>query len=202
MKVHLLSITLLFTMLVAGCGSDETNSPSAETMADEGASSPEDSPALQTPKESTSAPLTVEDIDRWQRGMEAELQAVQEAEESLSRAATSEDTLSAMMAANDMSTRAAGAQAAGVSEDRYQFIRTTFSSAVRYLSPLEDEMDVSQMSASMIEQFEKDRQASLDQMSNVLPADVLEALRTRAAELRQQDRSLTGARLTAVGMSG
>jgi hypothetical protein len=63
-------------------------------------------------------------------------------------------------------------------------------------------MDVSQMSARMVEQFEQSRQASLDQMSNVLPSDVLEALRTRAAELRQQDRSLTGARLTAVGMGG
>jgi hypothetical protein len=61
------------------------------------------------------------------------VQAVRKAEESFSRARTSEDTLTGMMAANDMSTRAAGAEAAGVSEDRYQFIRTTFSSAVGYL---------------------------------------------------------------------
>lgn len=198
MIVTRLLIVLLFAVIVAGCGSDESDPDTEEASAEQ--STRADTPDPQTPTESTSAPLTVQDVDRWQRGMEAELQAVQEAEESLSRAATSDDTLNAMMAANDMSTRSAGAQAAGVSEDRYEFIRSTLSSVVRYMTPLEQEMDVSQMPEAAIEQFEQSRRTSLDQMSDVLPADVREALGARAAELRQQDLLLTNARLEAVGM--
>src|SRR5690606_1496714 len=121
--------------------------------------------------------------------------SVGEAEAELERSSTSEDTLSAMMAANDMSTLSAGAAAAGVDEDRYRFIRRTFSSAVGYLSPLELEMDVSEMPAEMVEQFEQARMTSLEQMSGVLPADVVETLREQAAELRQQDVGLAAARL-------
>ena len=198
MIVPRLFIILLSAAIIAGCGNNESASENEETMVEQPA---EDlAPDAQTSPESTSAPLSVEDIDRWQRGMEAELQAVQEAEQSFNQAATSDDSLNAMMAANDMSTRSAGARAAGVSEDRYQFIRSTLSSAVKYMTPLEQEMDVSQMPESAIEQFEQSRQTSIDQMSDVLPDDVREALGARATELRRQDLQLTNARLAAVGM--
>lgn len=196
MKVCRRVITLLVFAFIAGCGSDNAQSPDVDTMA--GETSPDIASAPNAPAEAAYAPMSVEDIERWERGMQAELQAVREAEESLRTAETSEDTLNAMMAVNDMSTRAAGARAAGVSEDRYQFVRTTLSSAVKNLSPLDEEMDVSQMPEAMIEQFEQNRQLSLEQIRDVLPDDVLEALRTRASELRRQDIALISARLEAV----
>lgn len=197
MKILRLLIILIFAAVIAGCGNDGSAPDNGEMPAEQPLD--DDATDAQTP-DAVSATLTVQDIDRWQRGMDAELEAVEEAEENLSRAATSDDTLNAMMAANDMSTRAAGAQAAGVSEERYEFIRSTLSSAVSYLTPLDQEMDVSQMPEAAIQQFEQSREASLEQMGDVLPEDVREALRERAVELRLQDMRLTTARLSAVGM--
>ena len=107
--------------------------------------------------------------------------------------------MNAMMAANDMSTLDAGAAAAGVSSERYKFIRSNLSSAAANLSPIEMEMPVKDMSPAMIEEMKKGREAALQRMSTDVPPDVIEALRPRAAALRKQDMELAGARLKAVG---
>lgn len=198
-RIYVLTLVAVF---LVGCGSDEADLSDTGATTEEVEASDAATSAPQVPGESTRDPLTIDDIDRWQQGMEAELDAVQQAEEDLRDASTSDDTLNAMMASNDMSTRAAGARAAGVSEDRYEFIRTTFSSAVKNLTPISMEMDVSQMPSEMVQQFEQSRQASLDRMSDVLPDDVVEVLRDRAEELRRQDVELTGARLRAAGVHG
>jgi hypothetical protein len=156
-------------------------------------------PAPSQPTSTNSAPVTVEDIDRWVRGMAAELKAVQDAGAKLKAAKNANDTLSATMAANDMSTRDAGAAAAGLDPERYQFVRTTLSSAVGKLSPIEMEMNVKEMPPEMIAQMQQSREESLKQMSNDVPPAVIEALRPRAAELRKQDMTLTGERLKASG---
>ena len=65
------------------------------------------------PGTGNSAPVTVEDIDKWQRGMAAELEAVKDAGVRLKSAKTAQDSLDAMMRANDMSTLEAGARASG-----------------------------------------------------------------------------------------
>jgi len=145
------------------------------------------------------APVTVEDIDRWQKGMEAELEAVKKAGADLKAAKNSNDTLSAMMAANDMSTRAAGAKAAGVDEERYQLIRNTLSSVVGQMAPIEQEMDVSKLPAASVAELKKGREAGLAQAAAGLSPELVEALKPRAAELRKQDLTLTGERLKAAG---
>lgn len=190
---------LLSLVLLAACGGDDSAPESFDAGVEESTNLPEPAAAPQVADQPNTAPLTTEDIDRWRRGMAAELEAVAAAEADLARSTTSEDTLNAMTAANDMSTLGAGARAAGVSEDRYRFIRRTLSSAAGYLSPIEQEMDVSQMPAQMVEQFEQGRTANLERLGDALPADVIEALRPQAAELRQQDRNLTAARLRAAG---
>ena len=193
---------VLLSILFTGCGGGDQPQADEGYPAEEEVSSPPNQPTPQADASAAATPLGPDDIERWQRGMEAELQAVREAEAALNQAQNSEDTLNAMMAANDMSTLEAGARAAGVSQDRYQFIRSNLSTAAGYLSPLEQEMDVSQMPPAMVEQFEQNRQTSLERMGDVLPPEVLEALRPRAAELRRQDVALTQARLRAVGMGG
>jgi hypothetical protein len=201
-----LSLVLGAALLATGCGTkDDAATDEAATedtvsqeegAADQGSATPAAEPA----GPSSSAPLTVADIDRWQRGMEAELKAVREAGAKLKSAKTGTDTVSAMFAANDMSTRDAGAKAAGVDPERYQFIRTTLSSAAAYLGPME--MDTTGMPKSMVEELKKGRESGLARMSTELPPEVQEALRPRAAELRKQDLMLTGERLKASGIGG
>ena len=155
--------------------------------------------APSAPAEEVSRPIATDDIDRWARGMDAELQAVRDAGTKLKSAKTGEDTVSAMFGANDMSTRDAGAKAAGVSPERYQFIRSTLSAAVGSLAPIENEMNLEGMPASMVDELKKGREASLARMSTEVPPAVVEALRPRAAALRKQDLTLTGERLKAMG---
>ncbi|HEX6575884.1 MAG TPA: hypothetical protein VF042_13020, partial [Gemmatimonadaceae bacterium] len=153
----------------------------------------------QQPGTGNAAPVTVEDIDRWQRGMEAELKAVQDAGVKLKAARNSQDTLDAMIGANEMSTLEAGARAAGLDPERYKFVRTALSSAVGALSPIEMEMNTKDMPPSMVEEMNKSRAASLAQIATDVPAPVVEALRPRAAALRKQSMTLVGERLRSSG---
>ena len=147
----------------------------------------------------TAASLTVDDIDRWKRGMEAELAAVREAGTKLAAAKTGNDTLTAMTGTLETSTREAGAKAAGVDPERYNFIRSTLSSLTAYLAPLEMEMNVKDMPPAMVAQMKQGREQSLAQASAGVPPAVIDALRPRAAELRKQDLTLVGERLKAAG---
>lgn len=197
-----LASALALAVLLGACQGNENPGPDEDFVTEEEVASPIDQPSPEAGLGVDSAPLSVTDIERWQRGMEAELEAVREAEAAMSRAQNAEDTLSAMMAANESSTLAAGARAAGVNDERYRFIRQNLSKAARHLTPLEQEMDISQMPDAVVEQFEQSRRTSLQQMSAVLPPDVLEALRLRAEELRRQDVALTQERMRAAGIGG
>ena len=173
---------------------------SSAAAADTTASASAAPPAAANPNDNTAASLTADDIDRWQKGMDAELEAVKKAGADLAAAKTSSDTMSAMMAANDMSTRAAGAKAAGVDEERYQLIRTTLSSVVGQMAPIELQMDVSKMPAAAVAELKKSREAGLAQATAELSPALVEALKPRAAALRKQDLTLTAERLKASGI--
>jgi hypothetical protein len=191
---------LVLATVVASCGAGDAGTAEESTAADDQSAGAEPAPpAPAVPGESATAPIKVEDIDRWQRGLAGELEAVQEAGRRFREARTGTDSVNAAAGALDMATVGAGARAAGLSEDRYQFVRSTLSTAVGYLSPIEQEMDVSQMPATMVEEMKKSRETSLAQMSNEVPNEVVEALRPRAAELRKQDLGLTVERLKAIG---
>ncbi|MEX2152837.1 MAG: hypothetical protein WD825_05810 [Gemmatimonadaceae bacterium] len=196
---RLLTGVLFLALQPAACGGGEN----AEVTSGDTAAGA-DSAAVVTPAPATElsaeASMTVEDIDRWQRGMAAELTAVREAGAKFKAARSSTDSLSAMMAANETSTRAAGARAAGVEENRYGLIGSTLSSIVRYMTPLEAELDVRQMPADMLASMKRDREQTVARLSTAFPPAVIEALRPRAAELRKQQLALTGERLKAAGM--
>lgn len=187
---------VLLTMMSASCaGGEPVEDEFASSVDEEVLASVESEPAPTPQSTPNSAPLSTEDVDRWRRGMAAELGAIAEAESQLRAAATAEDTMNALSAASEMSTRGAGARAAGIDEDRYQFVRRTLSAAVGYLSPLDMEMDVSQMPPAMVDEFERSRSANLERMGDVLPANLIETLRTEAADLRRQDVEVTAARV-------
>ena len=205
-KLHRpVATSLLASFLVLGCGKKTADSSRADssTIADS-AAEPTDSAVTGTaaaaPANSSSAPLTAADVERWERGMEGELKAVQEAGAKMKVARTGEDSLNAMMGVQEMSTLAAGAKAAGVEEERYKFIRSTLSAVVSYLTPPELEgMDTTKMPQSLRDEFRSGRENSLKQMSASVPPDVVDALKPRATELRKKDLELAGARLKGAG---
>ena len=151
--------------------------------------------------EPADAAIAVADIDRWQRGMEAELQAVDDASARLRAAKDAADSANAVLTTTESSTRAAGAAAAGVDESRYARIRGDLSEIVSQMTPLEMEMNVSAMPANMVAEMRRTREEGLARLAAAMPADVVEALRPRAEALRKQELSLVGARMKAAGIA-
>jgi hypothetical protein len=91
-------------------------------------------PALEpaaAPAASTQARLTERDLDAYQRGMEAEVAAVRDAEELLRRARTREDSLNATLAATEMKTTEVGAHAVGMLVERYREVRGAVEEVLR-----------------------------------------------------------------------
>ena len=131
--------------------------------------------------------------------MTAELEAVNKAAEDLRNAKTGSDSMTALFAVNETSTRAAGARGAGVDEGRYQLIRTTLSPLAAQMAPLSLTMDVSKMPPEMVAQMDKSRADDLARMETNLPPALVDAMKPRATELRKQDLALVAARLKAAG---
>ncbi len=123
------------------------------------------------------APLTKDDIGRWEKGLAGEMMAVQE-----------------------MTTMAAGAQAAGIDQERYQFVRGNLSAVVGYLTPQLGGIDPTMLTPAQRDEMRKGNEAQLQRMQESVPADVVEALKPRAVELRKKDLELVGARLKSAGM--
>lgn len=198
-KNTLLAAAIAASILVAGCGQKSTESEAPQddaTVTESDTSDTTDTPTASTNTQPTSrSSVSVDDIDRWQRGMEAEMKAVQEAAAKVAEAKDENEKLEALHAATEMGTIDTGAQAAGVDRDSYRRIRNTFANAVSQLSPIESEMDVTQMPAEMVEQMKQAREAGVKQLEGELPADVMEALKSRALELRTQEKTLVAERL-------
>ena len=203
---HPLVAAILATSFALSCGkrAHDTSGADVTSGANDAAESSTDtaaaSPAPAAPVNSSSAPLTLADVRRWERGMEGELKAVQAAGAKMKSARTGEDSLNAMMGVQEMTTASAGAQAAGVDEERYKFIRSNLSAVISYLTPPELEgMDTAKMPQSMRDEFRTGREAQLKRMETEVPAEVVEALKPRATELRKKDMELAGARLKGAG---
>jgi hypothetical protein len=201
-----MTAVLLGLHLFSGCGrKDAQPDPSAEAgsssedsaaQADE-SSSPQPAQPAANP---TTAPVSKDDIARWEKGIDGEMQAVKEAGAKLKTARNSEDTLNAMMGVQEMATTEAGAKAAGVDPERYKFIRSNLSAVVGYLTPALGGIDTTMLSAAQRDELRKGNEAQLQRMQQEVPADVVEAIKPRATELRKKDMELVGARLKGAGM--
>jgi hypothetical protein len=189
---------LLALLLSAGCGggADRPGEPDQAASAPAAAA---DSSAV-GPAGPADAPLTVEDVARWEKGMAAELAAVRAAGQKLAAAKTSDDTLSAVMGVQEMSTRAVGAEAAGVDQERYAVLRADLSAAVSYLTPHLGGIDTTILSLAQRDELRQMNAAQLKQMEARVPPPVVEALRPKAEALRKRDLELAGARLKSAGM--
>ena len=190
------------TLTLTSCGGDSKSDGSAPPAdppaeAESSAPAPEEAPA---PTSATQAPLTVDDIARWQKGVAAELDAVRKAGARMSEARTNEDTLSAMMAVQEMATQEAGARAAGTDLERYKFIRSELSAAISYLTPHLGGIDTTMLSPAMRDELRQSNQAQLEQMRERVPPELVEALRPQAEALRKQELELVGTRLKSAGM--
>jgi hypothetical protein len=128
------------------------------------------------------------------------MQAVRASAAKLKSARTSEDTLNAMMGVQEMSTREAGAKAAGLDPERYGFIRSNLSAVVGYLTPALGGIDTSMLSPAQRDEMRQGNEAQIQRMQQDVPAEVVEAIRPRAVELRKKDMELVGARLKGAGM--
>ncbi len=144
---RLLLLPSLLIGLLIGCGGGD--SAKDDAAADPAADAPQSdaAPAGDAPAANAStAPLAVEDIDRWAKGLEGELKAVQDAGVKLKDAKTGDDSLNAIMGVQEMNTVEAGAAAAGLDRDRYHFVRTNLSAAASYLAPQIGGLDPSTLS--------------------------------------------------------
>ena len=199
------SAGLLAVGLLFACGrKDAQPDVSADTASGEESAAQDTSssaaPAAQPTGNPTSAPLTPADIERWTKGIDGELQAVREAGAKLKSARTSDDTLNAMMGVQEMATVDAGAKAAGVDPERYKFIRSNLSAVVGYLTPSLGGIDTTSLPQAQRDELRKGNEAQIQRMQQEVPADVVAAIKPRAAELRKKDMELVGARLKGAGM--
>ena len=198
-----LACVLAFTLSACGGGDADTDeAPPAEAGADADAAAEGGPPAEAAPPSSSGAPAPVktDDIDRWRKGMAAELEAVRAAGAKMKEARTSEDTLSAMMAVQEMATQEAGAKAAGTDLDRYRFIHSELSAATSYLTPHLGGIDTTMLSQAQRDELRQSNEAQLKQMEDRVPPDVVEALKPRAEVLRKQNLELVAERLKSAGM--
>lgn len=201
------ALACVLAITLSACGGDDSDTDDAppedagaEAEAGDQAAPSAGAPAVDAAA-GTTAPVTVADIESWEKGMAGELAAVRAAGARMKEAKTNEDTLSAMMAVQEMATQEAGAKAAGMDLERYKFIRSELSAAVSYLTPHLGGIDTTMLSPAQRDELRQSNEAQLKQMAERVPADVVEALRPRAAELRKQNLTLVGERLKSAGMA-
>ena len=192
---------LITATLILGCADKDVE----KTPEDTSPASAEESPPATSEVQAAagnpvSTPVTADDIARWEKGIAGELKAVQEAGAKLKTARSGEDTLTAMMGVQEMNTTAAGAQAAGLEQERYKFVRSNLSAVVGYLTPSLGGIDTTMLSQAQRDELRKGNEAQLQRIQTDVPAEVIEAIRPRAAELRKKDMELVGARLKGAGM--
>lgn len=197
------AVGCLLVIFSAACGGKDKQ---PDSVADDAAAEPAASPPVSTSDAQAAAgnpiaaPLTTDDIGRWEKGMAGELKAVQDAGGKLKTARTQEDTLSVVMGVQEMATVSAGAQAAGLEEERYKFVRSNLSAVTNYLTPAQGGIDTTALSQAQRDELRQMNEARIQQMQQDVPGEVVEALRPRAVELRKKQWELIGARLKGAGM--
>jgi hypothetical protein len=191
-------------LLVLGCGKKGSDTSSADTQGQVDIESTEAPPASQAqPAPSTNpttVPLTKADIERWEKGIAGEMKAIEEAGAKMKTARSGEDTVMAMMGVQETATSEAGAQAAGLEHERYKFVRSNLSAVVGYLTPSQGGIDTTMLSQAQRDEMRQMNEARIKQMQQEVPAEVVEALRPRAVELRKKSWELIGARLKGAGV--
>jgi len=197
------SLLLPFVWSCGGRGESSDSAVADTTAAVQPAS--DDSAAAAPTAAATQAPLVPSDIDVFERGLRAELEAVNKAIADKAVAKTTSDTLSAMTASMEQQTAEAGARAAGVAADRHRTVVNAISNALaaRQGQAMMANMPKADTTTLTAEQKAQVRENAA-QMKNAfgnpfkdLPSDVATALEPRAAGLDSLRMLLVGTRLKA-----
>ena len=106
-----MAAALTVVLFAVGCGGDGPNDEAAR----------ESAPAAQD--ESTQSGFTEADLDKFERGLRKEIDAVKAAQEKAASAATAQERGEAIQAQWETATMPLGAEASGLSESRYREIR-------------------------------------------------------------------------------
>lgn len=203
-RVFIASFVLLPLSAACGTGGDATDSAVADTAAALATASPGAAAAPST-AEPADAPLSPSDVDAFERGLRAELEAVNKAIADKAAAKSGTDTLSAIMGATEQQTVEAGARAAGLSVDRYRTIVNAISGALaarqgQAMMANMPQPDTSSLTAEQKAQVRKNAEEMKNAFGNPfkdLPPDVASALEPRAPALDSLRMLVVGTRLKA-----
>src|SRR5687768_662724 len=199
---RLASVTLLGPLLVAcGGGGDSTDSAVADTAAAVQSAAP----SAASTTAAADQPLAPSDIDVFERGLRAELEAVNKAIADRTAAKTGTDTLTAMMNATEQQTVEAGARAGGVSVDRYRTVVNAISSALAAFQgqsmmanmPAPDTASLTAEQKAQVRKSAEEMKTAFGNPFKDLPSDVAKALEPRAAALDSLRMLVVGTRLKA-----
>jgi pyruvate/2-oxoglutarate dehydrogenase complex dihydrolipoamide acyltransferase (E2) component len=200
------SLTIFtLALLLGGCGGKDSETDTADqTAAAEAEAEPEASAPPDEPTEEeenpVEAPLAAEDIDRWDKGMEAELNAVRQGQEKLKIARTQEDSVNAMLEVQE--TAEEGGKAAGLDPERYRFVDTKLSDLASSLSSWtgsDTTSDTTGVEGAVGEEMRRMQEAAIQNASEEVPPEVVEAMKPRADELNQKSRHLSSEQLKIIG---
>lgn len=190
-------------LALAACGGkpDEASATASPAPAGE---APADAPASQAPAPATppavadatpkTAPLQLADIDAYVRGMEKENAILQQDFDEIQRARAADDSDAETTALFHMTSNEidqAGAQAAGMAQARYEFIRDRIDEMQSKLDMLEGLRSMPGDSSAM--------QAQVGDPYAAFAADVAGALKARQAQLAALRAQAIGLRLKAAG---
>jgi hypothetical protein len=197
----------------AGDSAAEESAVAADGAATDSAAAGVATPAADAPNPVT-APVTAEDFDRYERGLAAEIAAVRKANENRRAAKSSTDSLTAQFAALESGTQEAGAQAAGVSVDRYRHLNQELGSTIsaRVMNPtmlknLPDSSAIKDLPAERQEEARKnmrDMRAAFSDSATYhrIPPELQAAFKARAsARLDTLWKELFALRMQASGIA-
>jgi hypothetical protein len=164
-----ITLALAFTLLFNGCGGTDANNEAAASAASAGQEA------------ARTATFTDAELEKFERGLRAEIDAVKAAQERAGSATSAEERGKAMQAQWETATMPAGATASGLSAARYGDIRsavdrvfTTLDFQNKIDGPLS--IDLQRADAATKARVSGDAFAEL-------PADAAKALRSRMDRL-------------------
>jgi hypothetical protein len=200
----------LVVPVLAGCGRSKPAAGS-EAAAEASAEAPAAQPAPAAPSDPQPAQLTTADLDAYEKGVLAQIEAVRKSSERLKTAKTANDTLSAIGDALPANTQQIGAQAAGMDLERWKVVSGQIEAVLQahsgaammaqVASP--QAMDTVSLPPAERARVRENLKQAQDQMAQQtaqayasLPPDLAATLKARAPHLDSLRLRLAGAQMS------
>ena len=207
------SVAFALVLTAAACGGSDDETAADDQAADTAALG---APPMEAATAESGAPITAADLDAYERGMQKEKEIVEEIVKKAENATSDGDQMQLMMAAMEDQTIDDGAQAAGLSLERYRDLRNRMtnmlgaSSRSIMGSALRDQARQSEaevdnlakqgLPAAQIEQMRQSNKQMIEQL-DAQEKTVLDQLAPDAREtFNQRVLRLDSLRMTTVGL--